>query len=145
MQSPAPALRLASHHPFFTAGVGRNARHERKPMTTTSPWQPGELSPEPDARIAAVEPLYRALLAKLHAAAYISEDDLPTAAAIMAAIDLAADLALASGLLWAQPDLAAALRTLADDLEQRREAEPPRPLLPTVRQLFASARPPSAH
>jgi len=114
-------------------------------MTTTSPWQPGELSPEPDARIAAVEPLYRALLAKLHAAAYISEDDLPTAAAVMAAIDLAADLALASGLLWAQPDLVAALRTLADDLEQRREAEPARPLLPTVRQLFASARPPSAH
>jgi hypothetical protein len=55
--------------------------------------------------------------------------DLPAAVAVVALVDLAADILLASGILWRQPDLIASMRTLTNDLERRRDAEPPRGLL----------------
>jgi hypothetical protein len=56
----------------------------------------------------------------------------PTAAAVMACVDLAVDITLASGLLWQAADLPAALRSLADTLVKRRESEPARELIATV-------------
>jgi hypothetical protein len=110
-------------------------------MTTTDPREPsGETAPQ----LAACNDLYRTLLKALHAAGR-ADAELSSLAAFVAIIDLAGDLVLASGLLWASPDLVSALRSLADTLERRRKAEPAQPLLPTVREFFASARPPLAN
>jgi hypothetical protein len=115
-------------------------------MSTANPWQrpPGEDGPppgEPATRLAATEtPIYRALLTTLHAASR-QDEELPTLAAVAACVDLAYDIAVTSGLLWASPNLIESLRSLADQMEKRREAEAPRELKMTVREFFASARP----
>ena len=72
----------------------------------------------------AVEPVYAALLTRLHHCAR-ANPTLKTEIAIYAAIDVAVDLSIASGLLWSKrPDIVATLRILADGLEQRRQNEP---------------------
>ena len=72
----------------------------------------------------AVEPVYAALLTRLHHCAR-ANPTLKTEIAIYAAIDVAVDLSIASGLLWSKrPDIVATLRILADRLEQRRQNEP---------------------
>jgi hypothetical protein len=78
-------------------------------------------------------------------AASRADPSLPTASAIMAAVDLAFDLAVASGMIHASPDLIESLRSLADQLEQRRDSEPAPPLITTLREVFASARPAAAN
>ena len=71
----------------------------------------------------AVEPIYRALLTTLAQCAY-TNPRLQTEIAIYAAIDVAVDLSIASGLLWSKrPDIVATLRVLADRLEQRQQHE----------------------
>jgi hypothetical protein len=109
-------------------------------MTTATPWTPPPGTPErqPDPRPA--EP-YRDMLMALCLASR-EDPNLSTAAAIEAAIELAADLSIMSGMAWASPDIIESLRNLADDLEARRTGEPPPPLLMTMRACFAAARPP---
>jgi hypothetical protein len=71
----------------------------------------------------AVEPIHRALLTTLDQCAY-TNPMLQTEIAIYAAIDVAVDLSIASGLLWSKrPDIVATLRVLADRLEQRQQNE----------------------
>ena len=71
----------------------------------------------------AVEPIHRALLTTLAQCAY-TNPRLQTEIAIYAAIDVAVDLSIASGLLWSKrPDIVATLRVLADRLEQRQQHE----------------------
>jgi hypothetical protein len=112
----------------------------------TSPWQGNH--PPPEAVLApqlvACEPLYLALMKTLHAA---SRDDheLPSLAAVVTVADLFGALAAGTGLLWQAPDLVSALRALADDLEARRDAEPPKPVARTLRDFFVSAKPPVEH
>jgi hypothetical protein len=107
-------------------------------MAATSPWEPPPGSPA--HHLHATEPAYRAMWTALNAASR-ADPSLPTASAIMAAIDLAFDLAVASGMIYASPDLIESLRSLADQMEKRRDSEPAAPLMPTLRELFASARP----
>jgi hypothetical protein len=64
------------------------------------------------------------LLTRLHHCAR-ANPTLKTEIAIYAAIDVAVDLSIASGILWSKrPDIVATLRILADGLEQRRQNEP---------------------
>jgi hypothetical protein len=116
---------------------------------TGSPWQadhPPAAPPDPPsgAPLEASEAVYRVLWKTLLTIADV-HGDLPVAAATMAAIDLGTDLAIASGLLWQTPDIPAALRALADNLEARRDAEPPQRILTSLSQTLASARPPIAN
>jgi hypothetical protein len=141
LKSGAGTTKLASHqHPFHKMPAP-DQRYQERPMSTLtpppSPWQPAH---EREPRFVLAEPVYKALLQTLHTASRINPD-LPTAAAVMASIDLGYDLAVMSGLLWESPDLIAALRKLADTLEARRDSEPPRPVLATVRECFAASRP----
>jgi hypothetical protein len=80
------------------------------------------------------------LMAVLHILAR-EDKDLSTMTTVMTTIDLAADLAIASGLLWQSPDIIKSLRAVVDKLEQRREGEPARDLIPTMQGLFANSRP----
>jgi hypothetical protein len=109
-----------------------------------SPWQgsPDGPAPPPDAPLdaTATEAVYRVLWKTLRTVADVSEE-LPAAIAVVACVDLAADLSIASGILWQTPDIVAALRTLADDLERRPTDEPAWPMLTTVKELFAHSRP----
>jgi hypothetical protein len=111
-------------------------------MAATSPWEPPPDSPA--HHLAATEPAYRAMWSALNAASR-ADPALPTASAIMASVDLAYDLAFASGMIHASPDLIESLRSLADQMERRRDSEPAPPLIPTLRAVFASARPPAAN
>ena len=98
--------------------------------------------PTPE-RLAAYEPIYRALLRILHALGR-ADGDLRSDVAVVAAVDLAADLAVTSGLLWVTDeggDIVAVLRNLADHLQQRRDREPAKPLRGTVREVFDGVRP----
>jgi hypothetical protein len=110
----------------------------------TSPWQrpPGDDDPErdPKAPLSDVEAIYAVLWRSLNLASRAAQD-LPVTSALVALIDLAADLSSASGLLWTQPDFVAALRDLADKLEARRDRETAPPLHTTVRETLASVRP----
>jgi hypothetical protein len=93
----------------------------------------------PTERLAAYEPIYRALLRILHALGR-ADCDLRSDAAVVAA----ADIAVTSGLLWITEeggDIVAALRNLADHLQQRRDREPAKPLRGTVREVFDCVRP----
>jgi hypothetical protein len=102
----------------------------------------------PTERLAAYEPIYRALLRILHALGR-ADGDLRSDAAVIAAVDLAADVAVSSGLLWVTDeggDIVAALHNLADHLQKRRDSEPAKPLLGTVKEIFADrARPAMAN
>jgi hypothetical protein len=49
-------------------------------------------------------------------------------------------LAIQSGSLWVSPDLVAALRSVADELERRREHDPPEPLLATLKETLTADR-----
>ena len=72
----------------------------------------------------AVEPIHRSLLTTLDHCAR-ANPRLKTEIAIYAAIDVAVDLSIASGLLWSKrPDIVATLRVLADRLERRQQNEP---------------------
>ena len=74
----------------------------------------------------AVEPVYAALLTRLHHCAR-ANPTLKTEIAIYAAIDVAVDLSIAFGLLWSKrPDIVATLRILADGLEQHQQINQPR-------------------
>jgi hypothetical protein len=111
---------------------------------TDSPWQ-ADLppTPPPGAPLEASEAVYRVLWKTLRTIADV-RGDLPAAAAMMACMDLATDLAIASGLLWQTPEIPTALRDLADGLEARRDAEPPKHMLGTLHETLASVRP-AAH
>ena len=63
----------------------------------------------------AVEPVYGALLTRLHHCAR-ADPTLKTEIAIYAAIDVALDLSIASGSWSKRPDIVATLRVLADGL-----------------------------
>jgi hypothetical protein len=109
---------------------------------TASPWQsddpasdPLPPSGAPPRGIEASEAVYRVLWKTLRNIADVSED-LPVSAAIMGAVDLGIDLAIASG-----ADIAAALRELADNLDDRRNTEPPQRTFGTLRETLAIARP----
>ena len=81
-------------------------------------------SAELESEERAVEPIHRALLTTLDHCA-CANPSLKTEIAIYAAIDVAVDLSIASGLLWSKrPDIVATLRVLADRLEQRQQNEP---------------------
>ena len=54
----------------------------------------------------------------------------------MAAMDLGATLAVQSGLLWVAPNIPEAVRDMADDLERRRDNDPPREPRPTLGALL---------
>ena len=99
-------------------------------------------------RLAACEPLYRAMLKTLHAVAH-SDDGLRSDVAVVTLTDMAADVAVSSGLLWETGDgvdIVKALRDLSDILQHRRDREPAKPLLGTVREVFADrARPAMAN
>jgi hypothetical protein len=101
---------------------------------TTSPWQPPGKIEEAEQQLAAVEPVYRQLVRTLHHLARDGEA-VPAEAAIVALVDLAADLMVASGLLW-RPDVIANLRAFVDGLDQRRTREPAPPLVEDLRDAL---------
>jgi hypothetical protein len=111
-------------------------------MATTSPWTPAPGTPA--HHHAATEPLYRKLMAVLHILAR-EDADLSTMTVAMTTVDLAADLMIASGLLWQSPDIVKSLRAVVDGLEQHRDAGPARDLIPTMKELFAASRAPVAN
>jgi hypothetical protein len=94
---------------------------------TTPPWAPFGRIAEAEQRLAASEEIYRMLLAALHIVAR-RDPAARTEAAVAAALDLALDLSVSSGWLWASDyDIPDAMRSLADQLEARRAQEPPPP------------------
>jgi hypothetical protein len=110
-------------------------------MTATdpNPWGNPPVAPE----LAGCGPTYLVLMKALHACS-LADEELPSLAAIVAITDLVGDLIVNSGALWVAPDLVKAQHTLAEDLEQRRADEAPKPVCTTLREFFASARPPIA-
>ena len=92
----------------------------------------------------AVEPVYGALLTRLHHCAR-ADPTLKTEIAVYAAFDVALDLSIASGLIWSKrPDIVATLRVLADGLEQRRQNEPmPALIISELRALLCAGRSPA--
>jgi hypothetical protein len=129
-------LNGASHRP------GPASRSRTGPMTDASPWRPPPGSPS--ALLAAAEPVYWTLMRALHAAS-LEQPSPPVLSTIIAVTDLMGDLIVGTGALWEAPDMVKALRALADTLEQRRETEPPKPAIDSLREFFASARPPIEH
>jgi hypothetical protein len=137
MRSPLPALMNWRLTALNRRKRGRRA-YEKEPMTEGSPWQPAH---ERGPQFTKTHALYQALLTTLCLAGR-ADPDLAAITAIMVAFDLGADIALASGALWASPDIVAALRKTADRLEAQRTEVPAPPVLATVREMFAAARPP---
>ena len=90
----------------------------------------------------AVEPVYGALLTRLHHCAR-ANPTLKTEIAIYAAIDVAVDLSIASGFLWSKrPNIVATLRVLADRLEHRQQNEPLSPIvISELRNVLRAGRP----
>jgi hypothetical protein len=85
--------------------------------------------------------VYRALMHGLHAASR-ADPTLQSLDAAIAVVELAGDLLTNTGLLWTNPGIPAALRTLANTLEARRDDGPFLAPHPSLRAWFASARPP---
>jgi hypothetical protein len=108
-------------------------------MSTPGPQQP---QPEIAPQLRAADPVYNALMQALHGCS--RDETVTTLAAVTAAVELAGELAVASGLLWSHPSIVAALRGLVDGLEQRQKDEP-LPPRKTLREFFQSARPPFAN
>jgi hypothetical protein len=123
------------------AALGASQPEDQQMTTTTStnPWEP-IIAPE----LAACGPVYSRLMQALHAASR-TDEEMPTLAAIVTIVELASELMITSGALWTTPDLVDALRRHVDYLEQRRKDEPPAPVSATLREWFASARPPVAN
>jgi hypothetical protein len=102
-----------------------------------SPWEPPPVIRELEQRLATVEPLYRRVWFALYIAARENEA-LESEAAVCVLLDLAAELAVASGVLWMpRPNICATFRGVGDALEHRRASEDARPL---VRELAAVLR-----
>lgn len=93
-------------------------------------------------RQAGADAVYDAIMHALHA--YSREDEtLPTMVAVFALTAVAGSMAAASGIVWSTPGIAAALRKLADELDERCRTGPPPPTeLKTLRAFFEAARPP---
>jgi hypothetical protein len=103
-------------------------------MTTSNPWAP-PVAPD----LALAEALYRQLHLALGICAR-GDVEIPIWAALVSLLDVAADLVVTSGTLWTTPDMVAAMRVVADELERRREHDPPEPLLATLKEALAAGR-----
>jgi hypothetical protein len=133
--------RQASHHLYQRCRGGARAGDVTMTTPDTNPWQQDERA----AHRSATDPLYDALMQTLRNCARANAD-LPAANAIMAAMDLAGDLAVSSGVLWTSPDIIESLQALTRTLERRRDNGPmPKHVHATLMAWFASVRPPVAH
>jgi hypothetical protein len=98
-----------------------------------------EPAPYSDERVT-----YRKLIEALHLAVHEREGIEP-AHAIFAIFNLGVDVAIASGALWASGDFIESLHKLVTHLEGRKADEPAPPLLTTLKETLASARPKFSH
>jgi hypothetical protein len=112
-------------------------------MTTTdetTPWQPA-----PSPALTVPEALYKNIMYIL-AVSGRSAEEVPVLAAVVALLDAARDLMLASGALWhSHHNMADVLRCAADELDRIKAEEPPRPPLETLKETIASGRPKYRH
>jgi hypothetical protein len=108
-----------------------------------SKWIPPDRVVEAEQRLSAAEPVYRALLATLR---HLGGEDekLPCEAAVVALVDLAVDVAAASGLLWQHPDLVDARHRLAASLDERRKREPAPPVISKLAAVLSTGRTPES-
>jgi hypothetical protein len=114
---------------------GQGSSKSGQPSGAPPPWADFPIAPQ----LTACGPIYARLMAALHVVSM--DPGVTTIAAIVAITELLGDLIASSGALWVSPDIIPALRTFVADLEQRRQDEAPKPLLPTLREFFASTMP----
>lgn len=108
---------------------------------TSTPLVPPAKVLEAEQRLAAVEPVYRRLLAMPHRCARRDIAERDRGHRSRGSRVRSGDV---SELLWSQhPDFVAALRSLAYQLEQRRASQPTPPVIEALAAVLRAGRPPA--